>query len=82
MSFYQGPVVRLTHLGTNQWGVLSVYFLDTNCDENILTNFMHGQDARAVIIPADIIKDFDAENTTHIESVFDAHTCTESWRAL
>jgi hypothetical protein len=81
MSFYQGNVVKLIYLGNDHWQVASVYFLDTDCDQNIHTNFIQGNDTRAVIIPADVIVGFDANTTTHIESMFDAGTGTETWAA-
>jgi hypothetical protein len=81
MSYYQGDVVKLTHLSGSKWELVSVYYLDTNSDENILTNFMHKGDTRVVIIPAGLVKNFDPASTKYVVSGFDHVSCTEYWEA-
>jgi hypothetical protein len=82
MSYYQGNVVKLTHLGGSKWELVSVYHLDTNRDENILTNLMHKKDTRVVIIPVGLIKNFDPASTKYVVSGFDHASCTEHWEAI
>jgi hypothetical protein len=82
MSFYQGDVVTLRNLRDSIWKVISVHYLDTNCDSNIHTNFMYEKETRVVIIPISSIENFDSTLTKHIESSFDTKLGTEHWKAL
>lgn len=80
-SFYKGNVVKLTWQGNSRWEVVSVYYLDTNSDENIFTNFMHKSDTRVIVVPINIIKNFDADTTTKVNSSFDVESGIEHWNA-
>jgi hypothetical protein len=82
MSFYKGNVVKLTWQGDSIWGVVSVYYLDTSCDENIHTNFTHKSDERVFVIPIDAINNFVPGLTKAVTNVFDIDSGTESWKAL
>jgi hypothetical protein len=81
-SFYKGNVVKLTPGNPTEWNVAQVYFLDTNCDDNIHTNFIHKTETRAAIIPAEIIKNFDPATTQKVKRWFDTETGTEHWESM
>ena len=80
-SFYKGDVVRLVYGGPAQWEVVQVYFLDTNCDDNIHTNFVHKTETRSIIIPVTTIKNFDPVTTKKVKRWFDVATGTEHWES-
>lgn len=82
MSFYAGPVARLTQIDDTIWKVLSVHYLDTNCDENIQTDFTYKSVKRIIILPVTLIKDFDTNTTKTVNRTFDSESCTEHWEAL
>jgi hypothetical protein len=82
MSYYKGNVVKLTWQGGANWGVVSVYFLDTDCDDNIHTNFIHNDQTRATVIPADIIENFDPDTIKQVERTFDEKLGIEHWKAV
>jgi hypothetical protein len=86
MSFYKGLVAKLichcVHDNTSEWEVVSVYYLDTSCNENIHTDFSHKSVARAFVIPVDAINNFVPGSTKTVMNVFDIDSGTESWKAL
>jgi hypothetical protein len=82
MSYYKGNVAKMTWHGDSGWDVVSVYFLDTDCDENIHTNFMHNTETRATIIPVDIIENFDPATTKKVRRTFDKQLGIEHWKAI
>lgn len=81
-SFYKGNVAKLTMGQPGEWDVVQVYFLDTNCDDNIHTNFIHKTETRAVIIPVTTIKNFDIKTTQKVKRWFDTVTNTEHWESI
>ena len=82
MSYYKGNVAKMTWQGEAGWDVVSVYFLDTDCDENIHTNFIHDTETRATIIPVDIIENFDPVTTKKVKRTFDEQLGLEHWKAI
>jgi hypothetical protein len=82
MSYYKGNVVKLVPGNPTEWIVAQVYFLDTNCDDNIHTNFIHKTETRATVIPATMIKNFDSAITKKVKRWFDPDTGTEHWEAM
>jgi hypothetical protein len=80
MSYYKGNVAKI--FWQDGWAVESVYFLDTNCDNNIHTNFIHKEQTRSIIIPTDTIENFDPGTTKKVQRTFDPQSGTEHWKAL